>query len=245
MCLAAADDTTFSLEFRVRSYLAANCVQCHQPGGPATANFDTRITVPLSQAGLVDGTLNDDFGDTNNRVVVPGSLTNSMLHQRVAGLAGSIMPPLGTTVLDTNSINLLSNWIGSAQLLGYQTFAQWQITHFGSTVIPSAQPEADPDGDSLRNELEHLLGKDPNVTDNDWKLEIQRTNGTAQLTFPHLAYRGFDVQWKTSITNPVPWQSLNVPANKPFISSSNFTAVVEDDLAGATNKTYRVRVYEP
>src|SRR5256885_5590649 len=38
--LAGTADTSNSLEYRVRSYLAANCAQCHQPGGPSAAAWD-------------------------------------------------------------------------------------------------------------------------------------------------------------------------------------------------------------
>jgi hypothetical protein len=48
--LALANNTTASLDYRVRSYLAANCVQCHQPGGSAIGFWDARITTPLSGA---------------------------------------------------------------------------------------------------------------------------------------------------------------------------------------------------
>ena len=34
--LAAAADESVSVEYRVRSYLMANCAHCHQPGGSAT-----------------------------------------------------------------------------------------------------------------------------------------------------------------------------------------------------------------
>ena len=49
LALAPATNTAASLEFRARSFLAANCVQCHQPGGVAEqqANWDARISTPL------------------------------------------------------------------------------------------------------------------------------------------------------------------------------------------------------
>jgi glucose/arabinose dehydrogenase len=77
LALASATNKSASVEFRVRSYLAANCVQCHQPGGVALqqASWDARITTPLSAAGIVDGLLVKNFGDTNNRVVKFGSLS--------------------------------------------------------------------------------------------------------------------------------------------------------------------------
>src|SRR4029077_5513356 len=37
---ARATDASASLEFRVRSYFAVNCVQCHQAGGAGPASWD-------------------------------------------------------------------------------------------------------------------------------------------------------------------------------------------------------------
>src|SRR4030095_14354259 len=49
--LASATNTAWSLEYRVRSYLAANCVQCHQPGGVGFGFWDARIRTPTPAAG--------------------------------------------------------------------------------------------------------------------------------------------------------------------------------------------------
>ena len=40
-------------------------------------------------------------------------------------------------------------------------FPDWQVEHFGDANSPMADPEADPDGDGLKNALECLLGGDP------------------------------------------------------------------------------------
>lgn len=82
--LAPATDNSVSLEYRVRSYLAANCVQCHQPGGSAMALWDARITTTTPNAGIINGPLLADGGDPNNHVVTPGSLSNSMLLARIS-----------------------------------------------------------------------------------------------------------------------------------------------------------------
>src|SRR5262249_9745431 len=100
-------------EYRVRSYLAANCVQCHQPGGlpVQSAMWDARITSSLGAAGIVNGALVQNFGDPNNRVMKIGSLSNSVMFLRVANLGGIHMPPLATSVINTQAVVLLTSWI--------------------------------------------------------------------------------------------------------------------------------------
>ena len=49
--LANLTNTSAALELRVRSYLDANCSQCHRPGG-AGAFFDTRFDTPLKKQNL-------------------------------------------------------------------------------------------------------------------------------------------------------------------------------------------------
>lgn len=114
LALAHATNTSASLEFRVRSYLTANCVYCHQPGGSAQqANWDARITTPTAFAGLINGALTDNFGNPSNRVVVPLALTNSMLHTRIALRGDRQMPPLASSLVDTQNVALVAEWIGS------------------------------------------------------------------------------------------------------------------------------------
>ncbi len=106
-------DTSNSLEDRVRSYLHANCVQCHQPGGPSLGNWDARFTVDLNTANLINGELVDNGGDPSNKVIVPGDLAHSMLLQRISIRGSQQMPPIGSNEIDANGIQLLADWINS------------------------------------------------------------------------------------------------------------------------------------
>ena len=242
--LAPATNGAVSLEYRVRSYLAANCVQCHQPTGPAPAMWDARISTPGPQTGIINGPLNNDFGETNNRVIAPSSLSNSMLYQRVANLGPAHMPPLATSLINTQSVALLAAWITN-DLAGYLSFPGWQTAHFGSINSPEAAPLADPDGDGAPNYLEYLTRTGPTNSADAWRISLARSGGMVQVTFPQIANRGFEVQTRTILQNSDSWLPLNAPANAPFFSASDRTAAVEVPLLPSSQMFFRVRVFEP
>lgn len=83
--LAHTTNSAYSREDRVRSFLAANCARCHQPGGRGPAAWDARITPPLSEAGIVNGLGYNPLGDPFNRVIAPGDLERGIFRQ-AAGL---------------------------------------------------------------------------------------------------------------------------------------------------------------
>jgi uncharacterized repeat protein (TIGR03806 family) len=116
---AHATNATASLEHRVRSYLGANCLHCHQPGGTGRGSWDARLTTPLAQTGLLNGPLIDTFGNPANKVIKPGSIDESMIFLRISQLGARHMPPLGTTELDQEAIGLLAEWITN-DLVGAQ-----------------------------------------------------------------------------------------------------------------------------
>ncbi|HSY18566.1 MAG TPA: PQQ-dependent sugar dehydrogenase [Candidatus Acidoferrales bacterium] len=114
LALAAATNTAASLEFRSRSFLMANCSQCHQPAGTAqNANWDARITTPTALAGLINGAVVNNLGNPASCVIVPGSLTNSVLLTRIStrGANSIQMPPLASSLVDITATNLISQWI--------------------------------------------------------------------------------------------------------------------------------------
>jgi uncharacterized repeat protein (TIGR03806 family) len=111
---AALSDLSKSLTERVRSYLAVNCSQCHQPSGTAPATWDARPTLPLSGMGLING-LPKNFGnDPRNRLVIPGDPGHSVLLMRLNGSNNfSRMPPLASHMLDVAGADLVESWIRS------------------------------------------------------------------------------------------------------------------------------------
>lgn len=110
--LASLDNTNFSIEYRVRSYLDSNCSQCHRPNGTATY-FDARISTPLAKQKLLDGPLVEPLGDPLSRVVTAGDVAHSALPARIDRLGKYQMPPLARNTIDTNAVNLITEWIHS------------------------------------------------------------------------------------------------------------------------------------
>jgi hypothetical protein len=210
----------------------------------AWANWDARLSTITANAGLVNGPLINNSGDPNNRVLKPGSLANSMMFTRITSPNSLRMPPLGTSVLDTNAILLLSAWITN-DLPSYQSFADWQALKFGSTNAPNAGSTADPDGDGASNYLEFLTSTDPLAATNFWSFDFQRFTNFYQIRFPQMANRGFEVQISTNLFGLNSWSPLDVAGNEPFFSISNRFSVINDSIIDVSNKFYRVRIFEP
>lgn len=242
--LANATNAAISLDFRVLSYLAANCAQCHQPGGAALGLFDSRWTTPLSASGLMNGALVNALGDPDDRVIRPGSLQHSALLTRIASLGPNHMPPLATSILNQQAIDLVSEWI-SRSATNYQSYADWQQFYFGSTNAPGSAPSEDADGDGASNELEYLAGTNPLLAGDDWGIRIAAADKNAEIDFTRIANRGFEVQWTADISAPNSWQPLDVPGNEPVFAITNSAASVQDTLKNAQSRCYRVRVFEP
>src|SRR6185369_17248785 len=117
----------------------------------------------------------------------------------------------------------------------------WQSNYFGATNAPGASPDSDADGDGARNYLEYLTRTDPTNSLDAWRISFAISNRSAQIMFPRLANRGFEVQEASSLAADS-WVPLDLPANAPFFPLSNRVAVIAADFAPATNKFYRVRV---
>jgi uncharacterized repeat protein (TIGR03806 family) len=110
--LAATDDMTRSLQDRARSYLDANCSQCHRPGG-TVAYFDARYDTPLEKQELIDGPVLIDQGIDRPRVISPHDIWRSIAFMRVNTLDDIKMPPVARETIDQKGVKLLQDWITS------------------------------------------------------------------------------------------------------------------------------------
>jgi uncharacterized repeat protein (TIGR03806 family) len=110
--LAKPDDTTRTVEDRARSYLDANCSQCHRPGG-TVANFDARYDTPPDQQNIVDGRVLIDERIDHSRVIAPNDIWRSIMYMRVNTTGEIRMPPLARETIDEKGVALLRQWIAS------------------------------------------------------------------------------------------------------------------------------------
>lgn len=110
--LAAPDDAAATPEWRVRSYLQANCAHCHGATAIPSA-WNGRIDVPLPQQGLIRGPVLSHRPGDGVFVIAPGDPAKSELFQRVSeNVIGKRMPPLSADRVDTAFVTVLRDWIG-------------------------------------------------------------------------------------------------------------------------------------
>ena len=195
-------------------------------------------------SGVINGPLVNQLDDPENRVIKPGSPEQSVLLTRLANLGPSHMPPLATSVLNQQTLDLLREWI-TGNATNYLSFDGWQRLHFGSTSAPGSSRAEDADGDGASNELEFLTGTDPLLPGDGWGIHFQITGANADIHFPRIANRGFEVQWSDDLSNPQSWQPLDVVGNEPVFALSNSVSVVQDSLTNVLFRFYRVKILEP
>jgi uncharacterized repeat protein (TIGR03806 family) len=172
--LAAMDDTGRSLEDRARSYLDANCAQCHRPGG-TVAYFDARYDTPLTQQQLIDGAVLIDQGIDRPRIISPHDIWRSIAYMRINTDTDIRMPPLARETIDQHGVALLGQWISS--LPGRDVVAPPVISPSGGTFDRPLQVtlrDSDPDAD-IRYTLD---GSVPGASDAHYDLPIAISSST-------------------------------------------------------------------
>ncbi len=144
--LANANDTTRSIEDRARSYLDANCAQCHRPKG-TVAYFDARYDTPLAEQNIINGNVLIDERIDSPHTVAPHDSWRSLLYVRANTMEAFRMPPLARNTIDTQGMNLLHEWIESLP---------------GLPVLPP--PEISPAGGNFDKSVTVELKSEPGAT---------------------------------------------------------------------------------
>jgi mono/diheme cytochrome c family protein len=105
-------DRTAPLEARARSYLHANCAQCHVEAGGGNAQIELEITTPRDKMRVIGvKPLHDTFGIKDAKLIAPGDPEKSILYQRLIRRGPGQMPPLATAVVDDEAARLIHDWI--------------------------------------------------------------------------------------------------------------------------------------
>jgi uncharacterized repeat protein (TIGR03806 family) len=100
------------LEARVRSYLHVNCASCHTYAGGGNARLELIFDVELAKTSLIDAVpQHQTFGVVDARIIAPGSPDRSILYARVNRRGSGQMPPLATSMIDAQAVELLRTWI--------------------------------------------------------------------------------------------------------------------------------------
>lgn len=234
------NDETASLEARARSYLAVNCVSCHQPNGGAPSSWDARPYISLEATGLVEGEAANTGGNPNKRLVASGSPENSLLLDRMAARDGfKRMPPFGNELTDESGTGLLTRWI--AQIGADTRYQEWQAQHFSSTTAPEAAADADPDADGNSNRLEFLTDTLPLDPSSKWSPQFTRDRDTLSVRFSMVPDRSFVIQRSDDLSTWTEWQaSGNPPRSDP---EQNTDARIQGSLdSQAPRSFFRVTV---
>jgi hypothetical protein len=127
--LSALTNVGASFQERARSYLDANCSQCHQPGGTGIT-FDARYDTPLPAQNITNYPAQFSLGFDNACVIKDMDIWRSMIYQRMNTTnAATKMPNLARNLIDTNAVQVMAEWINS--LPGTQALPPPTITPDG------------------------------------------------------------------------------------------------------------------
>ncbi len=105
-------DRSASLDFRARSWLHANCAQCHVPAGGGNAMMELEINTPRAKMNVINAKpQHTSFEVPDAKLIVPGQPEKSVLFLRVSRRGPSQMPPLASNRVDEDAVALLREWI--------------------------------------------------------------------------------------------------------------------------------------
>jgi uncharacterized repeat protein (TIGR03806 family) len=105
-------DAKEDIALRARSYLHSNCAQCHIEAGGGNAMIDLEFSTKLDKMKLLDmRPQHDSFGLTDAKLIAPGRPEASVLLHRVGCRGPGQMPPLATSLVDEQALEMLREWV--------------------------------------------------------------------------------------------------------------------------------------
>lgn len=105
-------DESAELNPRARSWLHVNCAHCHRLGGGGSAYLELREELRLDEMKVVDvRPTQGTFGIAEARIVAAGDPFRSTLFFRISKTGSGRMPHIGSELVDTRGVQLISDWI--------------------------------------------------------------------------------------------------------------------------------------
>jgi len=105
-------DPSQTSEVHARSYLHANCSNCHQPDATGLADF--RYQVSFKEMGVCDALpTHNNLGISDARLFAPASPEHSLLLQQMKTSGVGRMPLIGSRVVDLEGVSFIANRINS------------------------------------------------------------------------------------------------------------------------------------
>jgi hypothetical protein len=197
------DDDAYSLESRARSWLAVNCAYCHSESGSVPANWDATMGLNLFETGLINGSVEGGVEDPMDRLIVPGSDEHSVIVNRAAARNGySRMPPLATSEIDEEGVQLLIDWINS-ELPERESYPAWRERLFGDSE--DGGPDVDADSDGRDNRSEYLAKTNPLQVDSAPSPAILPMENDLRVSLPDLSGRGQILESSTDLETWEVW----------------------------------------
>jgi mono/diheme cytochrome c family protein len=237
------DETQFSLESRVRSYLAVNCAYCHHPGGSGPPSWDCSPHLNLGETRLINGQPLAGSADPSHRLIVPGDLNRSIVWDRIANTNGySRMPPLATNEKDNEAIQLLGDWILNT-LPARQDYNAWRLVCFGNLISPQGELGANPDGDRDSNQAEFLKYSNPTNGLDFYSPRIAVSNAQVRIELPNFAGRRVTVQTSTDLGLADPWSLWQVQGNNGIPPAPGLTNTLTGPAADP-ERFFKIRIEE-
>ncbi len=235
------DESSYPLEERVRSYIAVNCAYCHRADGTVSgANWDGRPQLTLAETGLIDGEAVNNGGNPTNRYVIAGDSLHSIVFNRIAATNGfTRMPPLATSELDHDAIEMVNDWIMN-ELPLREDYDDWRMAQFGSTNTPEGELTANPDGDYATNWEEFIAGTLPQDPYSYLVSEVSTDGSSVSVVFAVPDYRSAYIE--TAAEPGGPWQRWDTPGNSGIMRHAGTVTITGS--ADAAKQFFRLVMEE-
>ena len=111
--LADPSDRTADLAHRARSWLHVNCSSCHLEAGGGNARLELEFATAFEKTRLLEAPMHATFDLKDARLIAPGSPDRSVVLKRVGTRGPGQMPPLASSRIDSEGLNLLREWVAS------------------------------------------------------------------------------------------------------------------------------------